>query len=102
MAYYSEHTYLCPNDLLLGHASQRIPSGPWDESKNIAKRFYFIQEIVDIYWKKWSLCYFPSLVIQQKCHHEKRNVKIGDIMISDKNLNKGKWKLGCVPSRTRN
>ena len=94
---YSEHTYLCPNDLILGRASQRVPPGPWDESKNIAKRFYFIQSIIDSYWKKWTLCYFPNLIIQQKWHHKRRNIQEGDIVIiADKNLNRGEWKLGRV------
>ena len=61
---YSEHSYLC----------------------HIAKRFHFIQELVDIYWKKWTLCYLSSLIIQSKWHHEKRNLKVGDIvMITDNN-----------------
>ena len=47
--------------------------------------------------EKWSLCYFPGLIVQQKWHHEKRNVKIGDIVIiADKNLKRGEWKLGQV------
>ena len=40
---YSEHSYLCPNDLLLGRATRKLSAGPWDKSKNIAKRFYFIR-----------------------------------------------------------
>ena len=93
----SEHSYLCPNDLLLGRASQRAPHGTWDQSNNIAKRFNFVQQIVDLYWKKWTLCYFPNLILQHKWHHEKRNVQVGDIiMIADKHLKRGEWKLGKI------
>ena len=46
---FSEHSYLYPNDLLLGRASQQLPPGPWDETKNIAKRFFSFKSIVDLY-----------------------------------------------------
>ena len=58
---YSEHSYLCPNDLVLGRVTRKLSAGPCDESKNIAKRLYFIQGIIDLFWKKWT-------------HVEKRNI----------------------------
>ena len=63
---HSEHSYFCPNDLISGRATQRVPAGPFDESSNLAKRFHFIQELVDTYWKKWTLCYLPTLIIQKR------------------------------------
>lgn len=38
--------YLCPNDLFLGRASNRVPSGSWSTSDNTKKRLDFIQKIV--------------------------------------------------------
>ena len=99
---FSEHSYLCPNDLLLGRASQTVPHGPWDQSNSIAKRFHFVQSIIDHYWKKWTLCYFPNMIIQHKWHHKVRNVNVGDIVIiADRNLNRGEWKLGRVSDVVR-
>ena len=50
-----------------------------------------------MFWKKWTLVYFPSLVMQHKWHHEKRNLQIGDIVIiADKNSPRGQWKLGKI------
>ena len=93
----SDFTYLCPNDLLLGRSSSRIPSGPWNETTNIRKRFYFVQSIINSYWKKWTQCYFPSLMLQQMWHHQTRNMKAGDIVIiQDKNLILGQWRLGRI------
>ena len=41
--------------------------------------------------------YFPSLIIQQKWHTAKRNLKTGDIvLIQDSNQIRGQWKLGKV------
>ena len=31
--------YLCPNDLLLGRATSRVPSGPFDKKENNRQRF---------------------------------------------------------------
>ena len=39
--------YLCPNNLLLGRCTSLIPSGPYQESCNLKKRFYFIQSLVN-------------------------------------------------------
>ena len=89
--------YLCPNDLLLGRATSRIPNGPFDENANTQKRFTFVQTIVHTFWKKWNSNYFPSLILRQKWHTSHRNLKIGDVvMIQDSNLVRGNWKLGKV------
>ena len=41
--------------------------------------------------------YFPTLVIQQKWHCVRRNLKIGDIVfVQDSNAIKGSWKLAEV------
>ena len=94
---YSEFTYLCPNDLILGRATSKVPQGPWDHNKSITKRFRFIQSVIDTFWKKWTMCYFPNLIIEHKWHHNERNMKVGDIVvIIDKNEPRGMWKLGKI------
>ena len=41
--------------------------------------------------------YFPTLVVRQKWHTDKRNVCIGDIVsINDSKIQHGNWKLGQV------
>ena len=35
-------TYLCPNDLLLGRSTSRVPSGPFRETRNPNHRFEFV------------------------------------------------------------
>ena len=89
--------YLCPNDLLLGRATSRIPNGPFDENANTRKRFTFVQTIVYTFWKRWNSNYFPSLMLRQRWHTSHRNLKIGDVvLIQDSNLVRGNWKLGRV------
>ena len=53
-------TYLCPNDLLLGRSTPRVPSGPFKLTSNPKHRYEFVQRIVDGFWRKWSRDFFPS------------------------------------------
>ena len=89
--------YLCPNDLLLGRSTSRIPNGPFAQSTDPRRRFEFVQMVTDNFWKKWTRDYFPSLLIQQKWHTAHRNLKVGDVvLIQDSNLIRSQWKLGKV------
>ena len=57
----------------------------------------FIQSVVNSFWKRWHRDYFPTLLVRQKWHVEKRNVRIGDIvLVQDPNPVRGKWKLAQV------
>ena len=48
-------------------------------------------------WKGWQRDYFPTLMVRQKWHVEKRNIRPGDIVIvKDSNTIRGKWKLAQV------
>ena len=90
-------SYICPNDILLGRSSNKVPSGDFSYTTNSRRRLYFVQRIIDSFWKKWTNCYFSSLLERPKWHCEKRNIAVGDIvLIQDKNLNRNQWKLGMV------
>lgn len=93
----NDGSYLCPNDMLLGRASSRVPSEQFSESCTFKKRHEFIQSMVNAFWVKWNRFYFPTLLIQQKWHTERRNLQVGDIVIiQDNNALRGNWKLGRV------
>ena len=88
-------SYLCPNDLLLGRASSKIPQGPFRETKNPRHRFEFVQKIIDSFWKRWTRDVFPLLVPRRKWNSHRRNVQINDIvMLADSNAIRGQWPLG--------
>ena len=92
-----EGTYLCPNDLLLGRSSPRIPQGPFNENNCLAKRYQFIQSVVESFWKKWTRDYFPTLITRKRWHVERRNVLVGDmVLIKDTQAKRGVWKIGIV------
>ena len=89
--------YLCPNDLLLGRTSGHAPSGNLDENPSFQNILDFNCSIVDAFWRKWTRDFWPSLIVRQKWHFERRNLCVGDIVtFQDSNLLKGHWKLGEV------
>ena len=90
-------SYLCPNQLLLGRSSSRVPSGPFQDAVSCKIRFEFVQKIVNDFWKRWTLYYFPALTCEQKWHTERRNVQVGDLVIfHDSNVLRGQWKTALV------
>ena len=74
-------SYICPNDILLGRASSRVPQGPFRETKNPRLRVEFVQKIVDSFWNRWTRDVFPSLVPRRKWHAERRNVRVDDFVM---------------------
>lgn len=89
--------YLCPNNILLGRATSRVPAGPFSEDFNPRQRFQFVQGLVDAFWKIWLRDYFPSLLIRPKWHVQKRSMRIGDVvLIRDLNAVRGSWQMGQV------
>ncbi|XP_045139268.1 uncharacterized protein LOC123520764 [Portunus trituberculatus] len=90
-------TYLCPNELILGRASVKVPHGKFYEKDDPNKRLKFITDLVEGFWRKWQRDYFPTLLLHSKWHCSKRNVKVGDIvLVQDPNIIRGVWKLAQV------
>ena len=99
----SECDFLSPNCLLLGRSSQRIPARPFqpataedfsDKPSLLSDRFHLVQRIISQFWKNWIKLYFPTLLIRQKWHVEKRNMVPGDICIlKDPETFRSEWIL---------
>ncbi|XP_057294660.1 uncharacterized protein LOC130623195 [Hydractinia symbiolongicarpus] len=53
-------SYLCPNDLIIGRASNKSPQGPFKERISNKHRLDFIEAVVNSFWKKWSRDVFPT------------------------------------------
>ena len=90
----SSTDYLSPNSLLLGRCSSRISGGPFepdqeltDDPERVKSRFLLVQAITNQFWKVWLKLYFPSLLLRQKWHVDRRNVEVGDIcLLKDSNV----------------
>ena len=62
-----DFTYLCPNDMLLGRSSSKAPVDHFCIRNSMIKRTVFVQSNEDSFWRMWMNCYFPSLLVEQKC-----------------------------------
>ena len=97
-----EGTYLTPNDLILGRASNYVPQGPFQVRTSQRYRLDFIQQITNQFSKRWVREVFPKLVIQPKWHAEKGELKQGDIvLVADNNAVRGEWKMAIVTDPIR-
>ena len=96
--------YLSPNSLYLGRTSDRIAAGPFqpdevftDDPSTVRTRFHLVQSITTQFWKIWTKLFFPSLLIRQKWHTARRNVRVGDVcFMQDSNHLRGEWRLVLV------
>ena len=101
-----DSAYLSPNSLLLGRSSDRICSGPfgppnesYGDPATFKTRFLLVQAITEQFWKNWLKLFFPSLVVRQRWHIEKRNLREGDIcVVKDSNVLRGEWRIARVTS----
>ena len=89
-------SYLCPNDLILGRTGIAVPQGPF-EALNILQSLQAIQRVVTCFWRKWRRDYFSTLLVRQKWHVERRNLKPCDmVLVPDNNAFRGQWKMADV------
>ncbi|XP_076028384.1 uncharacterized protein LOC143017480 [Oratosquilla oratoria] len=88
--------YICPNELLLGRASNHAPVGTWARC-NMNRRLEFLNSIVTGFWRKWQRDFFPTLLVQQRWHVVKRNLRVDDlVLVQDNNALRGRWRLAQV------
>ncbi|XP_062585130.1 uncharacterized protein LOC134246786 [Saccostrea cucullata] len=93
----NEGTYLCPNDLLLGRASSRVPPGSWTQKECFKYRWKFLQQVTDSFWRRWIRNFFPTLIIRQKWHTKTKNVQEEDnVLVYDSNAVRGQWRMAQV------
>ena len=96
--------FLSPNSLYLGRCSDRIASGPFqsdevflDDPRKASSRFLLVQAITSQFWRMWLRDYFPSLLIRQKWHVQRRNVRVNDVcLLRDQDVLRGEWRLARV------
>ena len=75
---------ICPADVLLGRAAQaqtypdqlRMED---DEEEGLERAFSHQKQVVDAWWKEWTVQCFPDLLVRNKWKKECRNTQVGDV-----------------------
>ncbi|XP_015775684.1 PREDICTED: uncharacterized protein LOC107353815 [Acropora digitifera] len=89
---------LTPNHLLLLRAGPSLPPGYFEKSDNYSRRRWRqVQYLADLFWKRWTREYLPSLQERQKWEKASRNFAVGDVvLVLDESLPRCSWPLGRV------
>ena len=89
---------ITPNHLLLLRSEQTFPPGVFKSKDPYGKRRWKqVQYMADIFWKRWTKEYLPTLQIRQKWHKVERNLKENDlVLVLDQTQQRHQWPLGRV------
>jgi hypothetical protein len=72
---------LCVQDLMLGRAKPGQAKVKFESGKKLTRRFENVQRTQQEFWKRWIEEIFPEKLRQSKWKHEKRDLKVGDVVI---------------------
>jgi len=90
---------LTPNHILTGKSD--VPAPPPGEFVRedmfLRKRWRRVQYLLEQFWSRWQREYIASIVLRQKWHTARRNIRVNDIvLIKDECLPRNQWPLGLV------
>ncbi|GFX24745.1 integrase catalytic domain-containing protein [Trichonephila clavipes] len=87
-----------PSHFLIGRPITSIVEADLTNlNENRLDNWQKITKIVQLIWKRWSVDYLNSLQQRNKWHLEKKNAKIGDmVIIKEDNLPLCQWLLGRI------
>jgi hypothetical protein len=72
---------LCVQDLMLGSAKPGQAEVRFESGKKLTKRFENVQRTQQEFWRRWVEEIFPEKLRQSKWKQEKRDLKVGDIVL---------------------
>ncbi len=72
---------LCVQDLMLGRAKPGQAEVKFESGKKLTRRFKNVQRVQQEFWKRWIEEVFPERLRQSKWKQDKRDLKVGDIML---------------------
>lgn len=88
---------LTPNDLLRPGHGFTGPPGEFSRLDAYGKRWRHVQHLVNEFWRRWLREYLPTLMTRSKWITDKRNIRVGDIVIIlDESQHRMYWPLGRV------
>ena len=85
------------NHLLLLRAGPSFPPGEFVKQDTYCrKRWRRVQYLEDIFWRRWTNEYLPSLQQIQKWTQQQLNVQEGDIVLLNEDTPWNMWQMGRV------
>lgn len=90
---------LTPNHVLTMKTSVPLPPpGKFvEEDLYTRKRWRRVQYLSEQFWCRWKREYLANIILRQKWHSPRRNVKIGDVVIlREEGSPRNEWRLGRV------
>ena len=89
---------ITPNHLLLLRSDKNFPPGVFKSKDPYSKRRWKqVQYMTDIFWKRWTKEYLPTLQVRQKWHSIERNLKENDlVLVVEQTQHRNQWPLGRV------
>jgi hypothetical protein len=72
---------LCVQDLMLGRARRGQAEVKFESGSKLTKRFENVQRTQQEFWKRWIEEVFPEKLRISKWKREKRDLKVGDIVL---------------------
>ena len=87
---------ITPAHLSLGRPLCSLPD-TFNENIPTHKRYRYLQDLQDHFWKRWTKEVLPVLQTRQKWKTEHSNIKVNDVcLIVDEKLKRSKWPLARV------
>ena len=67
------------------------------EANNPRNRWHRVQQLLQLFWKRWRKEFLPRLNVSKKWFHPKHNLKQGDVvLIAEPKASRGEWPLTRV------
>ena len=74
-------TPLTPNMMLTGRTNTSVPIRDYDTTSTPLVRLDYVQKVISEWWEQFKVQNFTSLVPTQRWHQEKRNIRVGDVVL---------------------
>ena len=86
------------NQLLHLRPCASLPPGIFEKRDLYCKRAWRqSQYLANLFWRRWTKEYLPTLLERQKWNLKKRNLCVGDVvLVADDNFARGNWPLARV------
>ena len=88
---------LTPNHLLTLRSGPTVPPGIFvKEDVYSRKRWKQVQYMADVFWRRWTREYLPTLRQRPKWREPQRNFKVDDVVLLVEETPRNLWQLGRI------